>query len=120
MSARAASLRFGVSINTGIRWLRRYRETGLVEGKRRGGNRPSPLDRHADWLLGLIAATPDLTLAEIKAELPSQGLTAGIGSIWRFYDRHGISFKKSGARRRAGPDGRGGGAGGVESGPARP
>jgi hypothetical protein len=26
----------------------------------------------------------------------------GIGTLWRFFDRHGISFKKNRARRRTG------------------
>ena len=120
MSARAASLHFGVGISTGIRWMRRYRETGLIEARRRGGNKVSPLDVSADWLLELIAATPDLTLAEIQALLPARGMSAGIGSIWRFYDRHGVSFKKSASRRRAGPGGRSGGKGGVAEEPAIP
>jgi hypothetical protein len=42
-------------------------------------------------------------LKENRARLRSEKKhKAGIGSIWRFYDRHAISFKKSAARRRAG------------------
>ena len=29
-------------------------------------------------------------------------LSVGTGTVWRFFDRHGISFKKNRARRRAG------------------
>jgi transposase len=51
----------------------------------------------------LVAAEPDLTLEEIRARLRSERRQkAGIGSVWRFFDRHGITFKKNSARRRAG------------------
>jgi transposase len=54
-------------------------------------------------LLDLVAATPDLTLEEIRQKLfKEHGLKPGIGSVWRFFDRHGISFKKNRARNRAG------------------
>jgi transposase len=50
-------------------------------------------------LLGLVAETPDLTLDEIRQKLfEEQGLKPGIGSVWRFFHRHGISFKKKRAR----------------------
>ena len=39
---------------------------------------------------------PDLTLEEIQGRLlDERQRTAGIGSVWRFFDRHGISFKQS-------------------------
>jgi hypothetical protein len=40
---------------------------------------------------------------EIRARLRAEKRQkAGIGSIWRFYDRHDITFKKNSARRRTG------------------
>ena len=39
---------------------------------------------------------PDLTLEEIQRRLLAERQhKAGLGSVWRFFDRHGISFKKS-------------------------
>ena len=53
--------------------------------------------------VNLIAAEPDLTLEEIRVRLRCQKKQkAGIGSIWRFFDRHDITFKKNIACRRAG------------------
>jgi transposase len=49
------------------------------------------------------ALAPDLTLEEIRVRLfDEHGHKAGIGSIWRFFDRHDISFKKKPACGRAG------------------
>lgn len=100
MSARAASEHFGVSISSGIRWVRRFRQDGNAEAKPRGGQRKSPLLPHLEWLLALIAAEPDLTLAEIGERLAiTHGVRVTISTIWRFYDMSGISFKKNRARR---------------------
>jgi transposase len=52
----------------------------------------------------LVRQEPDLILEEIQGRLLDvHQRKAGISSIWRFFDRHGISFKKKPARGRAGP-----------------
>lgn len=108
LSARSASRLFGVSESTGIKWVARWRRTGTVAAKRVGGHKRSPLDAHAALLLGLIGEQPDLSIEEIRARLRREhGIVAGHGSIWRFFDRHGVSFKKNRGRRRAGPARRG-------------
>ncbi len=109
-SARSAARQFGVSASAAVKWVQRWRRTGAVSAKRMGGYKRSPLDRHAAVLLGLVAERPDLTVEEIRAALRARGIQAGHGSVWRFYDRHGISFKKNRARRRAEAAGRGRGA----------
>jgi transposase len=103
-SAREAARILGVGASTAIRWMDRWRTTGSIDAKPGTGHGRSPLEKHRRWLIDLIAAEPDLTLAEIRARLRSQRKQkAGIGSIWRFFDRHGFTFKKNTARRRAGP-----------------
>src|SRR5712691_160561 len=59
-----------------------------------GGDHNSRLKTERDWLLGRIAAVPDLTLEEIRAELAVRGLPVGYGTVWRFFAAEGISFKK--------------------------
>ena len=44
----------------------------------------------------------NLYYTEPQARLAERGVPVGIGSLWRFFDRRGISFKKNRARRRAG------------------
>lgn len=34
-------------------------------------------------------------MAELQALLRARGVAMGIGTVWRFFERHGISFKKS-------------------------
>ena len=102
-SAREAARLLDLGASTAIRWIERWTRTGSVEAKPSTGHSRSPLKTHEQWLLNLVAAEPDLTLEEIRARLASEKkLKAGTTSIWRFYDRHGITFKKNSARRRAG------------------
>jgi transposase len=102
-SAREAARILNIGVSTAIRWSDRWRKTGSVDAKPGTGHCRSPLEQHKQWLIDLIVAEPDLTLEEIRVRLRSQRKQkAGIGSVWRFFDRHDITFKKNSARRRAG------------------
>jgi transposase len=90
--------------STAVRWLDRWITTGTVEAKPGTGHSRSPLQAHAQWLLALVAKEPDLTLEEIRDRLAREKkLAVAVSSVWRFFDRHKITFKKSPARGRAGP-----------------
>ena len=104
MSRRAAAVRFGIAPSTAIKWLQQWRRTGSVQPRPRGGDKRSHrLESHGAEILALIDATPDITLAEIAAHLQQKhGLAVAPGTVWRLLDRHGLSFKNNGARRRAG------------------
>ncbi len=106
-SARAASRVFGVSASTAVKWVARWRRTGSVAALPMGGSFISPLEAHAAWILALVDGEPDLTLEEIRHRLRQRGVRTAIGSIWRFFDRHGISFKKNRTCGRAGTPRRG-------------
>ena len=100
-SCRSAADRFGVSASSAIKWMQRFRRSGSAAAKPVGGSR-SPLDDHADWLLGLIAGEADLTLDEIHGRLRDRKIAAGRTAVWEFFRRQGISFKKKHAGIRAG------------------
>ncbi len=116
-SAREAARRFNVSASTAVKWVQRWRRSGSVAAKPMAGGRRSRLDQHDDFLMDLIAGEPDMTLEEVRAHLRDRGVSAGLGSVWRFFARHGVSFKKNRARGRTGQGGRGRGAGALEGGP---
>jgi transposase len=107
-SRRAAAKRFGVAASTAIKWLERWRCEGQAVPRRMGGDRHAHrLEAHAAAILALVAAKPDITLAEIAAHLEAaQGLRASPSAVWRLLDRHGLTFKKNSARRRAATAGR--------------
>ena len=97
---RAASL-FGVAISTVIDWVNAWRESGRLAAEPMGGDHRSRLKGERAWLLERIAAVPDLTLEEIRAELAGRGIHVGYGTVWRFFAAEDISFKKNLTRRRA-------------------
>ena len=102
-SRREAARLFDLAASTTIRWMDRWETTGSVAAKPGTGHCRSPLESQEQWLLDLVTAEPDLTLDEIGARLVSaKRLKVGRTSIWRFYERHNITFKKNVARRRAG------------------
>jgi transposase len=96
LSRRAAAARFGVGEATAIRWVDRFRRTGHLEPHKMGpGSRRSPLEGCRDEIFALVAATPDITLAEIVTHLRTHcGLTTSSSSVDRFFARHAITFKK--------------------------
>jgi len=103
LSCRAAAKRFGIGAASAVRWVQRWRAQGHVATRPMGGDRRSgAIEAHRQTILDALDATPDMTLAEVQALLGKHGLTVGIGTIWRFFDRHGMTFKKNRARRRAG------------------
>jgi transposase len=104
-SCHEAAAAFEIGVSSAIRWVARWRQTGSAAAKPMGGKH-SPLDAHKAWLLELIAAEPDLTLQEIRGRLRVRGIKVSASSVWRFCDRHDITFKKKPARRRAGARGR--------------
>lgn len=100
-SRHEAAERFEVSVSSAVRWMQRFVRFGNVAAKPSGGS-TSPLEAHAAWLLELVAKHPDLTLDEIVVAMRQHGIAGSRSAVWRFFDRHGISFKKkpagSGAR----------------------
>jgi transposase len=95
MSRRRAAERFGVSAASAIRWCRREKETGSPAAEKRGGDRWSArIDAHKSLILSLVEETCDITLKELQAALAERGHRFSIGSLWRFFDRHKITWKK--------------------------
>lgn len=101
LSRRRAAALFDLGISTVIHWVRRLRETGSVAAKPMGGDRRSRLTGERAWILGCIEAEPDLTIEELRDRLRARGVIVGYGTVWRFFEREDITFKKKRARGRA-------------------
>ena len=99
--SRNAAAHFKVSIASAVRWVTRYKTTGKISPSPSGGDRRSGrIEAHRDYLLGLIRRMPDLTLLEIQERLIANcGERFAVSVLWRFFDRHEITFKKNGACR---------------------
>ena len=96
LSRNAAAKLFKVSIASAVRWVKQFETTGDVSPKASGGDRRSGrIEAHHDYLMGLIRRRPDITLLEIQERLINNcGERFSSSVLWRFFDRHGVTFKK--------------------------
>jgi|SRR6266852_1420377 len=101
LSRRQAAALFDLGISTVVHWVRRFHETGSVAAKPMGGDRRSLLTGARAWILERFEAEPDLTIEELRDELKERGVIVGYGTVWRFFEREDITFKKKRARGRA-------------------
>jgi transposase len=121
LSRRQAAACFSVSAARVIRWCQRRKASGSVAPARQGGDHKSQrIEAHADFIPAEVAATPDITLEELRTKLiEALASRFGLTTIWRFFDRRGITYKKDSARRRTAARGCERGARGLVRGPAR-
>ena len=95
-SIRGAARRFAVSPSAAIKLMQRVRATGSAAPDRYGGHRRPLLESHEADLKRLIETTPDITLAELRAELQRRiGITAGLSTLHNALRRLGLRHKKS-------------------------
>ena len=120
MSRNAAARRFGVGISTAIRWVREWHTTGSRTARPKGGDlRSHRVEAFRELLLSAIETQKDITLVELAAMLERDySAVFAPSTIWRFLDRHGMTFKKNSARQQAGTTRRRRAARGVVRGPA--
>ena len=103
-----------------MRWVQAWRASGCVAAQRQGGDRRSRrIEAYHEVIFAAIEAKVDITLIELSDLLRTHhGVRFAPSSVWRFLDRHGMTFKKNGARRRAGTARRRGQARGLAPGTA--
>jgi len=97
-SRHEAAERFAVSVSSAVKWLQAWRKEGRRGPKPRGGRR-SPLEEHAQEILALVGEWPDWTLEELVVALHKRRIPGSRSALWRFLERHRISFKKKPAGR---------------------
>ena len=88
---------FGVSRAWVHRLAQRYGETQSLAPRKQTIFRGRVLAKQADRLQALVAAQPDATLAELRAQLPT---TAALSTLWLELDRLGLTVKKNRTRHR--------------------
>ncbi|PZU89600.1 MAG: IS630 family transposase [Shinella sp.] len=94
-SVRAVAARFEVAASSVVKWSQRHRATGSVGPGKMGGYRKRILEPYRDFIAGLLAQNPHLTLHGLKAELASRGLAVSHNTIWEFIRSEGLRFKKT-------------------------
>jgi transposase len=95
-SIRQAARRFAVSPSAAIKLMQRVRTTGSATPARFGGHRRRLLEPHETELRKMVEFRPDLTLAELRAELERRlGIVAGLSTIHNTLHRLDLRHKKS-------------------------
>jgi transposase len=107
LSARSVARVFSISESSAIKWMQQFRRDGRMAPCAVRGHRRAVLEPHRAFLLELIRQHDDITLEEVRALLGERGVAVSVTTIWSFYDRNGISFKKKPIRGRTGPSRRG-------------
>lgn len=98
MSRRKAAERFGVSPASAVRYCALDAKQGDARPRPQGGDRHShKIEAHADFILDAVARKSDVTLVELRALLAQKGVSVAVSTLWRFFNRRRITFKK---RRR--------------------
>jgi transposase len=98
----------GIAVSTAVKWWQHWLETGSTAPKPRGGS-TSRLEEHTTLLLGLVKEQPDSTFMELLAVLRKRRIRSSRSALWRFFERHNITFKKKPAGNRTAAGGRGSG-----------
>jgi|Tabmets5t2r1_1033131.scaffolds.fasta_scaffold42552_2 transposase len=94
MSRRAAAAKYEVSISFVVKLLQRWRDHGTLQPRRIGGAKRSTLAVHSERVHALLAAEPDLTIAEVRGRLAAAGIAASRSAIGRFLIAAGLTRKK--------------------------
>ena len=101
LSTRAAARRFSIGISTAGAWYRRWRATGDLRPGRQGQPQRSKLDVHEAFILGLVDETKDIALHEIAERLAEEhGLRVAPSTVWHFFVKREITYKKRRRMRR--------------------
>jgi transposase len=103
-SCRAAARVFDVSASSAVRFAAKQRDRGDVspEPQGRPAGRFGKLAPHMDFLMEIVRAEPDITLAELSSALEgTYGLSVHLSSIHRALERAGFSYKKRSYREGA-------------------
>lgn len=95
LSRHQAAARFGVSVSSAIRWVRRRRTTGSVAPGQMGGHRPKTIRGEPHTWLVERCREREFTLRGLVAELAGRGLKVDYRSVWNFVQAEKLSFKKT-------------------------
>lgn len=84
-SCHEAAEHFETSVSFGVNLMRRWRETGRVDPKPRGGFRHGKLAPHRDFILAAVAAREDITMPQLMEVLSkAKGVKADPSTLSKF------------------------------------
>lgn len=95
LTHRQAADRFRVAPSTAGNWHRLWRRTGSARHGKIGHPVGSKLDAYENEILAMVERNRDIALHEIADRLAAEhGVEAAPSTVWQFFDKRGITFKK--------------------------
>ena len=91
LGTKAVAQKYSVSQSWVRRLKQRNRRDGRIEPKSSRNHRVPQLDAYAERIRDLIAATPDMTLEELKKTL---GVTVALATLWAAVAKLGLTVRK--------------------------
>jgi transposase len=105
MSRNQAAKRFGVAVSSVVRLMQRRLRFRTLEPKPMGGSKSYALADHEEAVRELVAAIPDMTVAELQNRLKAKRIRVSASAITRFLKHLDLQYKKDRSRQRARPAG---------------
>ena len=100
-SRREAAARFKTAASSAVNVVKRWKETGSVEPRPRGGFRHGKLRLHREFILGLVEKRPGITMPELAKELrAARGVVIDPSNLSKFLIGCGLSYKKNPSGKR--------------------
>ena len=97
----AAAARFGTSVSFAVNLMKRWRATGSVEPRPRGGFRHGKLGPHKEFVLAAVEARSDITMPELAEALErAKSVKVDPSRLAKFLIASGFSFKKNPSGKR--------------------
>ena len=82
-SRHATAEKFAVSPSCVIKLMQRHDREGTIAPRKVGGHKRPALEPHYDRIRALVAATPDITIDELRAQLAAEGIATSRSPLGR-------------------------------------
>ena len=93
-SRRATGRQFAVSESCVIRLMKHYAREGTIAPGKMGGHMRPALEPHYGRIRELVAATPDITIEELRGQLAAEGIRISRSPLGRCLLALGLTRKK--------------------------
>lgn len=101
-SRREAAIRFKTAVSSAVNVVKLWKDTGSVEPRPRGGFRHGKLKPHSEFILGVVASQPDITMPELaEVLLAAKRVKIDASNLSKFLIACGLSYKKKPSGNRA-------------------
>jgi transposase len=92
-SRRAAAVRFKTAASSAVNVIKLWKDTGSVDPRPRGGFRHGKLKPHKEFILGVVASQPDITMPELAQVLVlEKNVKIDPSNLSKFLIACGLSF----------------------------